>query len=113
MSFPLTLAVGAFLLATWVDVRVGDFNGDGKADIVGRNLERGAWRTAISTGTSFITTTWATWSTFATWVDVQAGDFNGDGKADISGRFQDGGSWWTGVSSGTAFTTTLWTTWPP
>src|SRR5207302_11369341 len=29
--------------ATWVDLRVGDFDGDGKADIAGRWLEGGQW----------------------------------------------------------------------
>jgi hypothetical protein len=27
----------------WVDVQVGDFNGDGFADITGRALETGKW----------------------------------------------------------------------
>ena len=31
------------LTPTWVDVRIGDLNGDGKADIVGRDLSTGQW----------------------------------------------------------------------
>jgi hypothetical protein len=98
--------------ATWVDVRVGDFNGDGKADIVGRWLQAGQWWAAISTGSSFNNSAWATWSTGVSWVDVQVGDFNGDGKADITGRALQTGQWNTGLSNGsTAFTTTVWATW--
>ena len=59
--------------ATWVDVQVGDFNGDGKMDITGRWLEGGSWWTAVSTGTSFMTTQWTQWSTTVSWVDVQDG----------------------------------------
>jgi len=28
---------------TWADVQVGDLNGDGKADLLGRALENGQW----------------------------------------------------------------------
>jgi autotransporter-associated beta strand protein len=97
--------------ATWVDVKVGDFNGDGKSDLTGRYLEGGSWWTAISNGAKFTTTSWGTWSTAATWVDVRVGDFNGDGKADLTGRYLEGGSWWTAISNGTSFTTTHWDTW--
>ena len=38
---------------TWVDVQVGDFNGDGKADIVGRADELGTWWVGQSTGSNF------------------------------------------------------------
>jgi hypothetical protein len=96
---------------TWVDVKVGDFNGDSKMDIVGRVLETGQWWVAQSTGSSFTNSLWATWSTAATWVDVQVGDFSGDGKADITGRWLQGGSWWTGISSGSNFDTTAWAQW--
>jgi hypothetical protein len=103
--------------ATWVDVHVGDFNGDGKSDIVGRALENGQWYVGLSNGSNaFTTTKWDTWSTGApglpvTWVDVQVGDFNGDGEADITGRWLQGGEWWTGLSNGSAFTTSKWETW--
>jgi autotransporter-associated beta strand protein len=96
---------------TWVDVKVGDFDGDGKADIVGRVLETGQWWVAKSTGSSFTNSLWATWSTAATWVDVKVGDFTADGKSDITGRWLQGGQWWTGVSTGSVFNSSLWATW--
>jgi uncharacterized delta-60 repeat protein len=99
--------------ATWVDVRIGDFNDDGKMDIAGRVLQSGQWWVAQSSGSSFTNSLWAAWSTAATWVDVQVGDFSGDGKADIAGRWLQGGSWWGGVSNGSAFSTTQWGQWSP
>src|SRR5262249_40863966 len=67
--------------ATWVDVITGDFNGDGRADYAGRELQTGQWWVALSTGSSFTTTLWTTWNSAVTWANVLVGDFNGDGKA--------------------------------
>jgi hypothetical protein len=61
---------------TWVDVQVGDFNGDGKADITGRVLESGQWWTGLSTGSKFSTSLWGAWSTATTWLDVNSGRFD-------------------------------------
>jgi autotransporter-associated beta strand protein len=97
--------------ATWVDVKIGDFNGDGKMDFIGRWKETGQWWLAQSTGSTFTNTLFDTWSTKATWVDVQVGDFNGDGKADITGRWSQGGSWWTSISGGSTGTTSQWDQW--
>jgi hypothetical protein len=97
----------------WVDVQTGDFNNDGKTDIIGRDLASGQWWVGLSNGTGFSTTLWGTWSPAATWVDVKVADVNGDGKSDIIGRDLASGQWWVGISKGTGFTTTLWTTWSP
>jgi hypothetical protein len=98
---------------TWVDVNTGDFNGDGKTDIIGRVLQTGQWYVGLNTGASFNTTLWATWNPNVTWVDVKVGDFNGDGKSDITGRWLQAGSWWTGISNGSSFSTTQWGSWNP
>jgi hypothetical protein len=98
---------------TWVDVNVGDFNGDGKEDITGRVLQTGRWWTGLSSGSSFNFTVWDAWPTTVTWVDVNVGDFNGDGLADITGRVLQTGHWWVGLSNGsTAFTSSSWGAWP-
>jgi hypothetical protein len=52
---------------------VGDFNGDGKADIIGRYRQTGQWWVAQSTGSLFVNSLWATWNPKVTWVDVQVG----------------------------------------
>jgi autotransporter-associated beta strand protein len=98
---------------TWVDVKVGDFNGDGKADLTARWSQGGSWWTALSTGSTFNTSLWASWSPAATWVDVSVGDFNGDGKADLTARYLQTGQWWTAISTGSSFVTSLWATWNP
>jgi len=57
-------------------VIVGDFNGDGKADITGRVLQNGQWWTALSTGSAFTTGLWGNWSAAVTWANVQKGEFS-------------------------------------
>jgi hypothetical protein len=98
---------------SWVDVQIGDFNGDGRPDVVGRNLNTGDWWVSLSNGTSFTTSDWGRWSAAVTWVDVQVGDFTGDGKTDIVGRYAQGGQWWMAESTGSSFVNSLWTTWNP
>ncbi|MBB4763778.1 FG-GAP repeat domain-containing protein [Amorphoplanes digitatis] len=64
---------------------VGDFNGDGKDDIV--TFTRGAAAdvyVALSTGTRFVGTGWKWHDFFAVGAEIPAvGDFTGDGKDDI------------------------------
>jgi subtilisin-like proprotein convertase family protein len=97
----------------WVDIRTGDFNGDGKTDIIGRWQQTGQWWVNVSNGNSFTPSLWATWSAdpSVTWTDVLAGDFTGDGKTDIAGRWLQTGQWYVGTSTGGAFSTSLWATW--
>lgn len=84
----------------WVDVMVGDLNGDNRSDWVGRH--DGEWWVGESqSNDSFLVKKWSTWSTSVTWEDVQLGDFNGDGKDDIAGRAN--GQWWVAVSTGSPF----------
>ncbi|MBA3313812.1 MAG: VCBS repeat-containing protein [Planctomycetaceae bacterium] len=93
----------------WADYRVGDFNGDGKTDIIARH-SNGNWFVASSTGTTFgPASVWGTWNGTANWQDVRVGDFNGDGNADIAGRLN--GNWYVSTSTGSAFNAgLLWTT---
>ncbi len=95
-----------------MDVQTGDFNGDGKTDLIGRVQQDGTWWLAQSTGSSFSNSLWAQWNPNVTWVDVQVGDLNGDGKSDLAGRFLGAGQWWTSLSGGNSSSaTSLWTTW--
>jgi hypothetical protein len=85
---------------------VGDFNGDGKDDVVAFDRRRsGKVTVALSTGRSFgPSTTWA--GSFVGGSAIpEVGDFNGDGKADIA-MFTRGGSSnvYVALSTGRSFT---------
>jgi hypothetical protein len=95
----------------WADVVTGDFNGDGRTDIAGRDPQTGNWWVGISNGSSFTTSRWTTWSSAATWVDIKVGDFTGSGRDDILGRYQQTGQWWLATSTSSFFTNTLWAIW--
>jgi hypothetical protein len=108
---------------TWITYKemrthVGDFNGDGKDDvmkfdILGRS-SLGLW-VGLSDGTRFNASQWATWVTYPE-MKTLVGDFNGDGKDDIM-KFdvpssgQANGGLWVGLSDGSRFNTTQWATW--
>ena len=95
---------------TWSDVQVGDFNGDGRADIIGRSTI-GQWWVNRSTGVSFgAALFYGNWSTKTTWSDVRVGDFNGDGRDDIIGRSSIGQVWVSEVAT-SGFSTRLAATW--
>jgi predicted outer membrane repeat protein len=94
----------------WVDVGIGDFTGDGKADLIGRDPSTGNWWVGTSTGTAFANHWWATWVRAVPWLDVQVGDFNSDGRMDIAGRAPDG-SWWVSMSTSSSFVTSWWGDW--
>jgi hypothetical protein len=101
-------------LATWVDQRVGDFNGDGLPDLAARWLEGGQWWVAYNGGNTVLM---ATWSTYVSWVDAQVADFDGDGRADIAARALPGGTWWValtardGVTPAATTSKQAWGTW--
>ncbi len=98
--------------ATWVDVMIGDFTGNGFDDIVGRVQETGDWWVAVNDGTgSFTNQRWGRWSPNVQWVDVLLGDFNGDGYADLAGRVASTGDWWVAKSNGTGFVNQRWGRW--
>jgi hypothetical protein len=42
-------------------LQVGDFDGDGKADLAGRYQQGGQWWSAVSSGSDFATSLWTTW----------------------------------------------------
>jgi hypothetical protein len=97
----------------WVDVKIGDFNGDGSSDIIGRNQSTGQWWVSYSNGSTAFADMriFASWSTGGNWVDVQVGDFNADGRDDLAARDRNTGKWFVALSNGTTGTTSLWAIW--
>jgi hypothetical protein len=77
---PSSSGVGT-VAANWSVVGVGDFNGDGKADILWQNTTNGNLAIYLMNGTTV--TSSATFANLGAYTVVGTGDFNGDGKSDI------------------------------
>jgi hypothetical protein len=91
----------------------GDFNGDGKDDLVWRNMITGAnvlWRSGNATTPTLLATRPDT-----SWVVAGVGDFNGDGQADLfwHNTITGQNEYWRSGSSGAvrAVTTLVDTQW--
>lgn len=76
-------------------IRFPDLNGDGKADVCGRN--GGGLLCGLSTGTSFDVSQWddyftdgGPWKGDAYWGTIQFADIDGDKKMDVCGRAENG-----------------------
>jgi C1A family cysteine protease len=66
--------------------KVGDFNGDGKADILWRNKSTGMVTMWLMNGTSVKSWSVILGAGYTDWTVAGVGDFDGDGKADILWR---------------------------
>ena len=95
--------------ATWKEVQTAEIKTDGKTDIIGQ--EGGNWWVGLSTGSSFVTSLWASWSGAVNWSDAHVGHFASTGIDDIIARPAGSGAWWVGTSTGTNFNTNLWALW--
>ena len=86
--------------AEWTDFRIGDFNGDGRNDVLGTETGGHVWL-ARNTGVGdFTNRFWGDFPDFD-WLDVLNGDFNGDGLQDLAARGTDDTWWlWEGSRSG-------------
>ncbi|MCA8999726.1 MAG: VCBS repeat-containing protein, partial [Planctomycetaceae bacterium] len=96
-----------------VEFRRGDFNGDGREDVLGLNAANELIVSLGSdTGTMVAPELWGTWSPGANQNDLQVGDFNGDGLDDVAARGSDG-RWRIQRSNSLAFTNINGPLWSP
>jgi hypothetical protein len=87
-------------------VFVGDFNGDGLADVIRWRDSDKKWVVYLSTGHNFVTQTWGgAWGSDG---PIFVGDLNGDGKTDVFMWRDADKSWTVNLSTGTAFAPQLW-----
>jgi hypothetical protein len=94
--------------ASWSNVRAGDFNGDGRTDLVGQRGD-GAWIVSTSAGTSFTT---AVWGYLAVGQFATVGDFTGDGLEDVAVRNPTNGAWRVLASDRSSFSSVKVGEWP-
>jgi hypothetical protein len=87
-------------------VRLADFDGDGRADLLGYRPDTGAWQTWTATGRVLDEGTWALG------LDVQAADFDDDHLADLFLYDPLSGAWFQLVNTGAGFVATAGTTRP-
>jgi FG-GAP-like repeat/FG-GAP repeat len=72
--------------AAWKIVGTGDFNGDGKVDILWRNTSNGQNVVWYMNGITYAGAGWLDTVNDASWTIAGTGDFNSDGKIDILWR---------------------------
>jgi hypothetical protein len=82
------------------NVRIADFNGDGRADIAEFNPKSGEWIVSLSDGTRLVASRWGTWDSAVAWQHLVAADFDGNGKSDVAGFSPANGEWRVGLSDG-------------
>jgi hypothetical protein len=116
ISTGTSLAISAWVLdfgnrGSREEALVGDFTGDGRADVAIHDRETGAWWVGVSTGSAFTVQAWATslgdrGETERTYV----ADFTGDGRADVAIHDRETGAWYVGRSTGAGFVVEPWAT---
>jgi cyclophilin family peptidyl-prolyl cis-trans isomerase len=115
LGFTNTLIGGWSTAVSWNSVNVGDFNGDGKTDIIART-NIGQWWGLMSDGTDGLRSNShiGYWNPNVTWTAIIAGDADGDGRDDLIGRVATsselarGRLWVAKINDGALMTTTKW-----
>ena len=100
-------------LTGWRVAGTGDFNGDGKPDLVWQNdatQQVVVWFLGGSQGNSYLGWDWLAQDGVAGWYVVATGDFNGDGKPDLvwQNDARQVAVWYMGGAQGNTF---LWWDW--
>ena len=87
VGFTNSLLGGWSTSVNWSDINTGDFNGDGKTDIIARS-NIGQWWGLMSSSTDGLrsNTHIGYWNPNVVWTSIVAGDADGDGKDDLIGR---------------------------
>ena len=87
VGFTNALIGGWSTSVSWKNVNVGDFNGDGQADIIAR-ASNGQWWGLVSDGTAGLRTNThiGYWNPNVVWTGIITGDADGDGRDDLIGR---------------------------
>ncbi len=106
-GFAYNAAAGVTMVSTdWHIVGTGDFNGDGRDDILWRNVDGtlGNWLANPNGGHSYNAAAGAV-QVSTDWHIAGTGDYNGDGRTDILWRNDNGqfGNWLANTSGGFAY----------
>jgi len=115
IGFTNSLIGGWSTSVDWSDVNAGDFNGDGKTDIIARS-NIGQWWGLMSDGTGGIrsNTHIGYWNPNVVWTSIITGDADGDGRDDLIGRVATspelarGRLWVASIVDGEMMQTTKW-----
>ncbi len=97
--------------ATVEEAFVGDFTGDGKADVAIQNRRTGDWFVGRSTGSSFEIEAWVSgFGNRGEREEIFVADFTGDGRIDVGLHDRQTGQWFVGRSTGASFAVEIWAT---
>ncbi len=85
----------------------GDFNGDGRTDLVAYHPSDGSLSVGLNSGASFEFSQWATTSPLTGW-SLAAGDFDGNGRSDVLLYHPSDGTLTIGINNGSSFSYSEW-----
>ncbi|MCA8998946.1 MAG: VCBS repeat-containing protein [Planctomycetaceae bacterium] len=102
-GFQPTRTLGVWDPSRGWDFYPGDFDGDGRRDIVGR-ADDGGWQIVFNHADRGVTVPGADWGLTPdlNWEEVRVGDLNGDGRDDLVGQ-KPNGEWWVAHAGANQF----------